>query len=197
MAEADANKMTRHVDERLAPAGFYTALTHIRIDGPGSDSLRRRAMAHLRSIAARLDSAAAGTAARHGIHVSDLYVLMVLYNCGADHVAKVAVLQRALGFTSGGMTRRLDSMIEKGLVLRLPDPHDGRCWRAQLTDEGVALAGRIYESSQVRMGLQGAELSSDEWRQLGDLLARLDEGTAEPSEPLSRVRCPKPLHPGA
>ena len=63
------------------------------------------------------------------------------------------MIQKGLGFTAGGMTRRLDSMTRNGLVVRLRDPDDGRAWLAQLTDRGAALAEMILGGADARNAL--------------------------------------------
>jgi DNA-binding MarR family transcriptional regulator len=161
-------------EARPISGGFFVALADLGAEMDPGDRLRRRVMASLRSIATRLEEGANRTARRHGIHVTDLYVLMILYHANPEHVGRPAVIQRALGFTAGGMTRRIDSMVSKGLVRRLPDPDDGRALLLRLTDKGAALGAAIHADPDTRGPIRTSTLSQAEWQTLGDLLDRIE-----------------------
>ncbi len=64
--------------------------------------------------------------------------------------------------TSGTMTNRVDRLAARGLVERLPDPHDRRGVLVRLTDAGRAtvdgaLAGLLDRERELLTGLDGAE----------------------------------------
>jgi DNA-binding MarR family transcriptional regulator len=139
-----------------------------------ADVPRRRAMARLQNIAAKIEQASAVTARQFGIHVTDLYVLVLLHGVGEGQTVRLADIQRALGFTAGGVSRRLDSMAAKGLAVRLPDPNDGRAWRAQITSAGAALAGEIFARSRNRTSRVPDLLSRTEWTELERMLTIID-----------------------
>src|SRR4051794_27257585 len=52
-------------------------------------------------------------------------------------------LSRALMVTSGGMTKRLAALGERGLIRREPDPADGRSRTVTLTPDGRRLVDEI------------------------------------------------------
>jgi DNA-binding MarR family transcriptional regulator len=160
--------------DRPLPGGFYVALADLGADMDDGDRLRRRAMGSLQAISRRLKEGSQSTARRHGIHVTDRYVLMILYHANPEHLGRAAVIQRALGFTAGGITRRMDAMIAKGLALRLPDPNDGRALLLQLTEKGVSLAKDIHADPSTRGFVRTRNLSPAEWQLLSDLLDRID-----------------------
>jgi len=55
----------------------------------------------------------------------------------ADAPLTAGALAVATDVTSGTMTNRLDRLEKRGLVQRLPDPHDRRAVRVELTGEGI------------------------------------------------------------
>jgi DNA-binding MarR family transcriptional regulator len=165
--------MTDRKEHAQLAQGYYLTLASLGPKQGGEDAVRRRAMGHILSIAAKLTAAAQGTADRHDIHLTDLYVLMLLFRSGAPHVAPALQLQRSLGFTAGGMTRRLDSMIRKNLVRRIRDTEDGRSWNVELTEAGKRLSHEIYISSDVRTRERHQSLPPDDWKHLQKLLASL------------------------
>jgi DNA-binding MarR family transcriptional regulator len=175
--EASAGRLNDQELVHPLAGRFYSALLGLAEPQSEEELERRTAMALVQSIAANLQRAAQHAAARLGIHVSDLYVIMLLFRASEDHTAKVGAIQRSLGFTAGGMTRRLDSMSRNGLVERLPDPSDGRAWLARLTDRGCALAEEIFAASTARSSLASGRLSAREWRQLSTLLKRVDDAS--------------------
>jgi DNA-binding MarR family transcriptional regulator len=156
------------------PSRFYDAF--IGSDGapPHAQALeRRKALALVQRIAADIRLLAAHSAERFGIHVTDFYVLLLLYRAGPGCTVPVGSLQKALGFTSGGMTRRLDRMEQAELVERVHDPADRRAWLARLTRNGRALAAKIRSARASQLQDAYRELSDAEWRTLSQLLARI------------------------
>ncbi|MFW3895154.1 MarR family winged helix-turn-helix transcriptional regulator [Pseudomonas bharatica] len=135
---------------------------------------RRNAIALIQNIATDIGQLAQRSAERVGIHVSDFYVLLLLENNTSSPPSQVADLQKALGFTAGGMSRRLDRMEEAGLVKRIRDPKDARAWLAKLTRKGQMLATRIRSQRSPQLEAAYAELSQQEWAELAKLLRRLN-----------------------
>jgi DNA-binding MarR family transcriptional regulator len=169
----------RHQDKGRAtasvPGRFYAVLAGAEQDDTDSRrQYRRQTMGLLQAISSRLQKIAAASAAGTGLHATDLFVVGLIYRTTADHVARVSDVQRGLGITAGGMTRRLDSMVKRGLVVREPDPDDGRAWLVRLTAEGSDLAERLYASATDRNRRLQSEFSDEEWRVLIGLLQRLD-----------------------
>lgn len=157
------------------PGRFYAVLAGAKQDDADSRrQYRRQTMALLQAISSRLQKIAAASAAGTGLHATDLFVVGLIYRTTADHVARVSDVQRGLGITAGGMTRRLDSMVKRGLVVREADPDDGRAWLVRLTAQGAELAERLYASAAERNQRLQAEFSDEEWRTMIGLLQRLD-----------------------
>jgi DNA-binding MarR family transcriptional regulator len=70
------------------------------------------------------------------------YGVLVVLSEAADHRARMCDLARRLHLTPGGLTRRLDGLVARGLVRREPSSEDRRVVLAILTEEGFALLER-------------------------------------------------------
>jgi len=151
---------------------FYSGLARL-VESAGAENSRRRALGLVDAISHRLHCIAAERASRTDLHATDLQVLILLALAGRDRVLRASELQHALGFTAGGVTRRLDTMDAKGLVERLPDPADGRAWLVRLTDRGGAIVEASLAENRPRNRRIEGEFSADEWDTLLTLLGRL------------------------
>jgi DNA-binding MarR family transcriptional regulator len=79
--------------------------------------------------------------------------------------------------SSGGLTRLVGRLEDRGLVRREPDPIDARAFHASLTDRGVAqLAAARDTDDAVIEELLGSRLSRAGTTQLSALLGRLLDG---------------------
>ncbi len=134
---------------------------------------RRTAVALIQNIATDIAHLAEQSAERFGIHVSDFYVLLLLEGDKPNSTTQVADLQKSLGFTAGGVSRRLDRMEEAGLVKRIRDPKDARAWMAKLTRKGRELSVKIRAQRSPKLEAAYGELSADEWQVLASLLKRV------------------------
>jgi DNA-binding MarR family transcriptional regulator len=85
---------------------------------------------------------------------------------------------RATMLSSGGMTKRLDRLVERGLVERRPDPDDRRGTRVRLTARGLELidaALPLHAANEERLlSALGARERRELDRLLRKLLAALD-----------------------
>lgn len=134
---------------------------------------RRIAIYLIQRISNAIHQHSENVAAQFKIHVSDFYVILLLHRAQPDCVAPSGELQKALALTSGGMTRRLDRLQERGLLERIPDPKDRRAWLVQLTDIGKELAVNIRASSVSSSNMTDGDLETDEWKTLVTLLQKL------------------------
>lgn len=75
-------------------------------------------------------------------------LLTLLRSRGTPHACMPTELCHALSLTSGGMTKVLDHLEKRALIVRLPKRHDKRCKLAMLTPAGEALA----EEAMVAVG---------------------------------------------
>ena len=72
-------------------------------------------------------------------------VLAALRRAGAPYELSPGRLLRETLVTSGTMTNRVDRLVGRGLVERLPDPHDRRGVLVRLTPEGKATVDAAFE----------------------------------------------------
>ena len=81
-------------------------------------------------------------AERAGLTMADYLVLGVIRGGKAGRSAPTAIAD-SLGRTTGGMTLTLDRLVAAGLVVRSPDPDDGRRVVVELTPQGLDLALQV------------------------------------------------------
>lgn len=74
----------------------------------------------------------------------DYAVLSALRRAGSPYRLSPSELYTALERSSGGMTKMLKRLEALGLVERVPDPHDGRGIRVDLTEAGLALQEEVF-----------------------------------------------------
>ena len=120
-----------------------------------------------------LDAARRTAFADHDIEPWEFDVLAALRRAGSPYELSPGRLLRETLVTSGTMTNRVDRLVARALVERLPDPHDRRGVLVRLTDLGRetvdgALAGLLDQERDLL-----ATLGPGEMRQLAALLRRL------------------------
>ena len=150
----------------VGPSG---SLSHV------SERLPRAVLRYVQRIAARARINGAEIAARHDLHVTDMYVLMVLQR-SPDFSAIATDLKSALSYTSGGMTKRIDRLEQQKLVERVSHPTDRRAWIIRLTDDGFALAKKIDAEGRTN-GIRtkiSSVFDEKEWELFAGYLQRLD-----------------------
>jgi Transcriptional regulators len=93
--------------------------------------------------------------AGHDLNFSQFLAIKKL----ADGVANVTELARMAELSPGAMTRLLDRLEERGLVMRVADPGDRRALRICLTEAGRGIARDIAQCGErVRdIALQGLD----------------------------------------
>jgi DNA-binding MarR family transcriptional regulator len=110
---------------------------------------------------------------RDRITVSEFDVLITLENAPA-HQLRMTDLARATMLSSGGMTRLVGRLEDRGLVRRDPDPDDARAFRATLTPAGdrkLARARITHDAVLARM--IAPPLTATDLRALERILAKL------------------------
>ncbi len=81
-----------------------------------------------------------------GLAAFDYGVLAALRRAGEPYEASPSELWSRLHRSSGGMTKMLRRLEERGLIARAPDPDDGRSSRVRLTARGLDLQERIFHA---------------------------------------------------
>jgi DNA-binding MarR family transcriptional regulator len=100
-------------------------------------------------------------------------VLAALRRAGAPYELSPGRLLKQTLVTSGTMTNRVDRLTARGLVERLPDPHDRRGVLVRLTARGRTTVDAAFESLLAREHRLLADLPDHERGQLAQLLRAL------------------------
>jgi DNA-binding MarR family transcriptional regulator len=100
-------------------------------------------------------------------------VLAALRRAGAPYELSPGRLLKETLVTSGTMTNRVDRLAARGLVERLPDPHDRRGVLVRLTATGKATVDAAFESLVERERDLLASLPAKDRKQLASLLRTL------------------------
>lgn len=119
------------------------------------------------------DDALSGGLAGHELQRGWFDILAALRRAGPPYELNPTELMRATLLSSGGTTKRLDRMVEAGLVERRPDPEDRRGTRVRLTERGRTAIDRAVEEHVANEEHLLEGLSRADQRALDDLLRSL------------------------
>jgi DNA-binding MarR family transcriptional regulator len=112
------------------------------------------------------------------------YVQFQLLARLADARGQLTMTQLADGvvYSRSGLTYQAGLLEKAGLIARAPSPEDERATLVTITDEGLALFGRVLPGHiQVVRRLLFDPLSGDDLHHLGDIMARVrDHMRAQP-----------------
>ncbi|MET7277896.1 MarR family transcriptional regulator [Kribbella sp. NPDC005582] len=75
-----------------------------------------------------------------GLTTAEFDVIVSLRRSGAPYRQKPSDLSRSLLLSSGGTSNVVNQLVRRGLVVREPDPDDGRGTQIRLTEAGVKTA---------------------------------------------------------
>ncbi|WP_369055249.1 MarR family winged helix-turn-helix transcriptional regulator [Kineococcus terrestris] len=109
-----------------------------RRETPGLDVEPLEVLSRVARLSRYLDRLRRDAFAAHALETWEFDVLAALRRSGAPHELSPGQLVVQTLVTSGTMTNRVDRLVARGLVRRLPDPTDGRSVRVRLTAEGTA-----------------------------------------------------------
>ena len=97
-------------------------------------------------------------------------LLAALRRAGAPYELNPTALMETTMLSSGGITKRLDRLVEEGVVERRPDPTDRRGTLVRLTRKGKAVIDKAVAAHLQNEELLLRSLASPERRALDDLL---------------------------
>ena len=117
----------------------------------------------------------------HGLEPGWFDVLAALRRAGTPFELNPTRLMDAALLSSGGMTKRLDRMVEAGLLERRPDPADRRGTLVRLTRRGRAVAERALEAHVANEERLLGSLTPTDRRRLDELLRTFLSGLERPS----------------
>lgn len=125
---------------------------------PDLDLAPMQVLSRVSRLGHHLDRARRASFADHGLEPWEFDVLAALRRAGTPYELSPGRLIRETLVTSGTMTNRVDRLVTRGLVERLPDPHDRRGVLVRLTDAGRrtvdgALASLLDRERELLAGL--------------------------------------------
>lgn len=111
---------------------------------PDVDVSPQGVIGRLHRLASRLTDELCVVYRRHGLTEGEFDVLAALRRAGAPFERAPGELARFTMVTTGAMTKRLDRLVEAGLVTRRPASGDGRGRVVALTEAGRGLVDRAF-----------------------------------------------------
>lgn len=150
----------------------YQALLHEAQQHELADVQGIRLCFEILSLAAAIDRDCAALLAPHGLSEGRFVLLFLLHAAGQGGLAPNQLAEQA-GISRATVTGLLDGLAREGLIERLPDAHDRRALRIQLTPRGQALAQPLLAQHSAWIASVLAPLNERERRQLSQLLGKL------------------------
>jgi DNA-binding MarR family transcriptional regulator len=98
-------------------------------------------------LAGRLNEATRRVLRDLGLTTAEFDVIVALRRSGTPYRQKPSDLSRSLLLSSGGTSNVTNQLVRRGLVVREPDPEDGRGTQIRLTPEGISLAEQAVKAS--------------------------------------------------
>ena len=120
-----------------------------------------------------MDAWLSATLASDELDTSEFTALVSLLVSGPPHQRSAGELSEALVQTTGGTTKTIRRLEERGLVLRVSDPGDGRRSLIELTDHGRTLVENTLDLVLDAFDLEIGDLGEAERTELGAGLLRL------------------------
>jgi len=140
---------------------------------PDLDLAPMEVLSRVTRLARQLDTARRAAFTDHGIEPWEFDVLAALRRAGPPYQLSPGRLLKETLVTSGTMTNRVDRLVARHLVERLPDPTDRRGVLVRLTEQGRATVdGALAGLLELERPLL-APLGAKERQQLAALLRRL------------------------
>jgi DNA-binding MarR family transcriptional regulator len=109
-------------------------------------------------------------------------LLAALRRAGAPYERNPTDLMDSMMLSSGGVTKRLDRLVEAGLVERGPDPNDRRGTLVRLTPRGKATIDKAIETHLANEERLLRALTAGDRRTLDRILRQLLAGLEQRSE---------------
>jgi DNA-binding MarR family transcriptional regulator len=133
-----------------------------RRERPDVDVAALGQLARLFRTAHLADAELAEPLRQHGLQPGWFDLLAALRRAGSPYELNPTQLMRTTMLSSGGMTKRLDRLVEAGLVERRPDPDDRRGTLVRLTSQGrraidAALETHARNEERLLSALEPAE----------------------------------------
>jgi len=144
-----------------------------RRERPDLDVGPLEVLSRVTRLARHLDRARAAAFTEHGLDVWEFDVLAALRRAGLPYELSPGQLVTETMVTSGTMTNRVDRLVARGLVGRMPDPRDRRGVIVQLAPAGRRTVDDAFASLLAREHDLLDGLDADDRADLSGLLQRL------------------------
>ncbi len=144
-----------------------------RRERPDLDLAPMEVLSRVTRLGHHLDAARRAAFTGHGIEPWEFDVLAALRRAGSPYELSPGRLLRETLVTSGTMTNRVDRLVARALVERLPDPRDRRGVLVRLTAAGRSTVDGALAALLEHERPLLAALDDDERRLLAGLLRRL------------------------
>ncbi len=105
-----------------------------------------------------------------GLHLSDFTIMEALLHKGP---LPINTIGNKVLLTSGSMTAAVNRLEKKGLVARIKDPADGRCYYVHLTKLGAKTIKKAYANHARSLEKVAEVLSEKERDELSRLLKKV------------------------
>lgn len=115
-----------------------------RRERPDVDTFPQGVIGRLHRIGLLLDRRLDEVYASFDLSYAEFDILATLRRAGAPYQRRAGELADHTMVTSGGLTKRVDRLIARGLVERLPEASDARGRLIGLTDAGLALIDEAF-----------------------------------------------------
>ena len=136
--------------------------------------------ARLGRIGAHLARRQEAVFSRFGLGRGEVGALSALRITGPPYQLSPTQLGRGLMLSSAGVTSRIDRLERRGLVRRLPDPHDRRGVIIELTEDGLSVVDAAVAANSTSDRQLLERLDADELATLEGLLRKVLGGLELP-----------------
>ncbi|MFZ9283421.1 MAG: MarR family winged helix-turn-helix transcriptional regulator [Candidatus Nanopelagicales bacterium] len=140
---------------------------------PDLDLTALQVLSRISRLAHHLDAGRKSVFAKSGLEPWEFDVLASLRRSGKPYALAPKDLIKENLVTSGTMTNRIDQLEKRGLVVRRPDPADGRSIAVLITDAGKALVDAAFADLLSLEAEFLADLTKPEQDELASLLREL------------------------
>lgn len=137
---------------------------------PDLDVAPLQVLSRVSRLARHLDLARREAFAAHDLEPGEFDVLAALRRAGKPYALSPSQLLSLTLVTSGTMTNRIDRLAQKGLVIRTPDPSDGRGVLVQLTSAGKSAVDKALDELLARENKLLAKIARTDREKLAAIL---------------------------
>ena len=137
---------------------------------PDLDVAPLQVLSRVSRLARHLDLARREAFAAHDLEPGEFDVLAALRRAGKPYALSPSQLLSLTLVTSGTMTNRIDRLVQKGLVIRTPDPSDGRGVLVQLTSAGKSAVDKALDELLARENKLLAKIARTDREKLAAIL---------------------------